>query len=120
MSKIGKAGMLLLAGLLAGNAWADRPGRYYHHPRSSVQFGVYLGGPWIYPPYYPYPVYAPRVYVPPLVVTPAPPPVYIEQQQAVPTLEPGYWYYCNEAQAYYPYVRQCPGSWQKVVPRDAQ
>lgn len=114
MRNFGKAGVLaVLACLLAGNAWADR---YWHHPRSSVQFGVYLGGPWIYPPYYPYPVYAP-----PIVVAPAaPPPVYIEQQQAAPVMAPGYWYYCNEAQAYYPYVKQCPGPWQKVAPQPPQ
>ncbi|MDP1651989.1 MAG: hypothetical protein Q8L56_04625 [Rhodocyclaceae bacterium] len=116
-----KAGlMVLLACLLVGNAWADRPGRSHHYPRSSVQFGIYLGGPWIYPPYYPYPMYpAYPVYVPRVYAPPAPPPVYIEQQ-AMPAMEPGYWYYCNEAQAYYPYVRECPGPWQRVAPQPPQ
>lgn len=113
MRHFGKAGLMVaLACLLAGNAWADRG---YWHPRSSVQFGVYLGGPWVYPPYYPYPVY-----MPPVVVAPAPPPVYIERQQPAPQLEPGYWYYCNEAQAYYPYVKECPGPWQRVAPQPPQ
>lgn len=112
---------LVLGALLAGNAWADRP---WHppppHAHTSVEFGVYVGGPWVYPPYYPYPSYWPRVYVPPVapVVVVPPPPVYVEQQTAaVPVLEPGYWYYCNEAKAYYPYVKDCPGSWQKVAPQ---
>jgi hypothetical protein len=105
--------MMALACLVAGNAWADR--RHWH-PRSSVQFGIYMGGPWVFPPYYPYPVYAP-----PIVVAPAaPPPVYIEQQQAAPAMEPGYWYYCQEVQAYYPYVQQCPGPWQQVAPQPPQ
>ena len=26
----------------------------------------------------------------------------------------GYWYLCKESNAYYPYVRQCPGGWEKV------
>ena len=114
-----------LAGVLAGNVWADRP-YYGHHPRSSVTLGVYLGDPWIYPPYYPYsyPYYVPRVYLPPVVVAPPPPPqVYVEQpvtSATVPTLETGFWYYCKEAQTYYPYVKQCPGSWQKVAPQPAQ
>lgn len=116
MRSFGKAGVLsVLACLLAGNAWADR---YYHHPRTTIHWGINLGVPWGYPPYYPspYPVYAP-----PIVVVPAaPPPVYIEQQQAAPVMEPGYWYYCNEAQAYYPYVKQCPGPWQKVAPQPRQ
>lgn len=114
----------ILASLLAGNAWADRP--HHHRPHGSVTLGVYLGDPWIYSPYYyPYPVYSPRIYVPPvapIVVTPAPS-VYVEQPGAsatVPTLEPGYWYYCRESQAYYPYVKQCAGSWQKVAPQPAQ
>lgn len=115
--------ILALAGFLAGNAWAGPPGWPHGHPRSSVQFGVYVGAPWGYPPYgyYPPPVYYPHVYVPPVVVTQ--PPVYIEQPgmpPAAPTLEVGYWYYCNEAQAYYPYVKQCPGGWQKVAPQPAQ
>ncbi len=114
----------VLAALLAGNAWADRGYyRHHHHPRSSVTLGVYVGDPWIYSPYYyPYRVYSPPVYVPPVVVSPAPT-VYIEQPAASatsPTLETGFWYYCKEAQAYYPYVKQCSGAWQKVAPQPAQ
>jgi len=116
MRHFGKASVIgLLACLLAGNAWADR---YYHHPRTTIHWGINLGVPWVYPPYYPYPYPA---YAPPIVVAPpAPPPVYIEQQPAVPQLAPGYWYYCNEAQAYYPYVKQCPGPWQQVAPQPPQ
>lgn len=118
MRTIGKVGVVaVLSCLTMGTAWADR---YWHHPHGGVRLGIYLGGPWAYPPYYPYPVYAPRVYAPPVVVVPAAPPVYIEQQQAVPQLEPGYWYYCNEAQAYYPHVQQCPGPWQRVAPQPPQ
>lgn len=108
----------------AGSAWADRAGRPHGvHPHGPVQFGVYVGAPLIYPPHYPYPPYWPRVYVPlaPLMVMP--PPVYIEQQNApaaAPTLEPGYWYYCHEAQAYFPEVKQCLGMWQKVAPQPSQ
>ena len=29
---------------------------------------------------------------------------------------PQYWYYCASANAYYPYVAQCPEGWQTVVP----
>ncbi len=116
MKYFGKAvWMIALACLMAGNAWADRG---HWHPRSSVQFGVYLGGPWIYPPYYLYPPYP--VYAPPVMVAPAPPPVYIERQQLAPPVESGYWYYCNEAQAYYPYVKECPGPWQRVAPQPPQ
>lgn len=100
--------VLLLAGM--GSAWA-------HGGRVGV--GVYVGpywgpGPWYYPP--------PYYYRPEVVVVPAPqPPVYIEQQQPAPaetTNRPAeqYWYYCAASKGYYPYVKECPGGWQKVQP----
>ncbi len=30
-----------------------------------------------------------------------------------------YWYYCADFKAYWPYVKECPGGWQKVVPQTA-
>jgi hypothetical protein len=27
-----------------------------------------------------------------------------------------YWYYCTAAAAYYPYVQNCPGGWELVLP----
>ena len=45
---------------------------------------------------------------PPVVV--APPPVVVQPSP------PHYWYYCDGAQAYYPYVAQCPGGWRAVSP----
>jgi len=111
MRNFSKAGLMVVAAcLLAGNAWANR-GHWHSH--SGVRLGIHVGVPWVYPPYYPYPIYVPQVYAP------AVPPVYIEQQPAR-TMEPGYWYYCNETQTYYPYVRECPGPWQKVVPQPPQ
>lgn len=98
--------LLLLALVLAGSsAWA-------HGPRTRV--GVYVGpvwGPLWYPPpmYYPQPV----VVMPP----PAPPPVYVEQQEAPAEPAQQYWYFCPDAKAYYPYVKECPGGWQKVLPQ---
>lgn len=111
----------LLAMIVAGGALAHGYGRPYY-PRNSVYFGLNVGAPWGYPYYsYPAPVYVPRVYVPsvaPVIVSP--PAVYVEQQTAAPPvttpLESGYWYYCNDSQAYYPYVNECPGGWQKVAP----
>ena len=68
-------------------------------------------------------VYAPY-WVPPPVYY-APPPVVVQQgyaappaQQAPAAMAPpaasGNWYYCNNPQGYYPYVRQCNGQWQTV------
>jgi len=118
MKTVGKLGLAMaLSGLLAGSAWADRwHGHPHGHPRTTIHWGIHLGPPWMYPPPFHRP-YVP-IYVPPVVVVPAPPPVYyVERFPPPPRLEPGYWYYCNEAQAYYPYVRQCPGPWQPVAPQ---
>lgn len=98
--------------------------RPYWGPRYSV--GVYLGpgfwggyypyygyGPYYYPPYYGY-----GSYYPPAVVTvPSSPPTYIEKGagEEAPG-SPAYWYYCRDANGYYPYVKQCPGGWEQVNP----
>lgn len=87
------------------------------HGRAS--FGVYVGpawGPW----WYPAPMYYPPQ--PVVVVRPEPPPVYIEQPAAqveapAPAPAQQYWYYCRGAKAYYPYVKECPEGWQKVLPQ---
>ena len=111
--------LLLLGAGGVGNAWAD-----HGHVRFGVMVGPYWGAPWHYPPpyYYP-PYYAP--YYPPVVVERPVPQVYIEQQQAPAAPPPApvaaapanYWYYCAAAKGYYPYVKECPGGWQKVSPQ---
>jgi hypothetical protein len=69
--------------------------------------GYYWGGSIVVgAPWYPYGYYA----APPTVVQP--PAVTVEPQQ-------NYWYYCQEPQGYYPYVKECPGGWMKVVPQPA-
>jgi hypothetical protein len=81
--------------------------------RSSVHFGIGIGVPlgWGYP-YYPY--YPPYYYdyEPRTIVVPAQPQRYIEQSSP----DSGYWYYCADSKAYYPYVKDCPGGWQRVSP----
>ena len=57
----------------------------------------------------PYPYYS----APPVVV-PQEPTTYIQQEPAPPA--EAYWYYCQNAGAYYPYVKECPGGWMQVVP----
>jgi hypothetical protein len=109
--------VVLLGALGAGNAWADHG---HSHVRFGVMIGPYWGGPWYYPPpsyYYP-PYYAPVVVERPV------PQVYVEQQSApaappapVAAAPTNYWYYCTAAKGYYPYVRECPGGWQRVLPQ---
>lgn len=72
----------------------------------------YYGAPY-YPPYYsPYYAYPPAV-----IAIPATPPVYIQQTPPAAQQYPsGYWYYCNNPNGYYPYIKECPQGWQQVEP----
>ena len=106
-----------------GQGHGFRGGHHGFRPARVVGGRVFVGvgpgwwGPyWGAGPYWGYP-YAPYYYPPaygagytmPVVSEPQ---SYI--QQPVPT---NYWYYCEGAQAYYPYVQQCPGGWLTVVPQ---
>ena len=94
--------------------------RHGGHFSTSVWIGPGWGwsiwDPFYYPysyPYYRYPY--PYYYSAPTVVVPQEPQEYISSPEAKE--EPGgYWYYCKEANGYYPYVKRCPGGWMKVVP----
>lgn len=96
---------------------------------SHASVGVVIGpywGPWYSPPppsYYYAPYYAPSY--PPVVVERVAP-VYLERQTPqslsapiapIPGPQTNFWYYCRTAKGYYPYVRECPGGWQKVLPK---
>ena len=93
-----------------GGHWHGSVGIYVGAPF----FGYGYGYPYYYPPYYP-------AYYPPVVVQQQAP-VYVEQNpQPAPSAQPsaptGYWYYCNDSRAYYPYVNECPSGWQRVAPQ---
>ncbi|HEX2603189.1 MAG TPA: hypothetical protein VHL60_00835 [Oxalicibacterium sp.] len=112
---------IALAALTAVFASAPARADHYH---SRVGVGVVIGspgywhypGPYYYPPY-PYPYYA----YPPVVVAPAEPPTYIQQEPAPQQAQPSNdWFYCRKPEGYYPYVKQCPGGWQRVAPQPPQ
>ncbi len=84
-----------------GGPW----GGPWHHP------GIFWGGPAIVVDPWPRPYYPPP---PPVVVQE--PPVYIQQP---PPENRDYWYYCESPRGYYPYVKECPGGWMKVLPQPA-
>jgi hypothetical protein len=96
---------LALAGMGA-SAWADR---------GHIHFGVTVGpywGPWYFPP--------PAYYYPPVVVERSTP-LYVQPQPAQAVApQPSYWYFCRAANAYYPYVRECPAGWERVLPQPGQ
>jgi len=97
----------------AGNH--SRGGHFSGHRFAGppLRFGVIVGAPAFF--YYP----PPPLYYPPVVAIPSSTPVYIEQgdAQSASGQADGYWYYCAEAQAYYPYVTECPQGWQRVTPQ---
>lgn len=115
---------LALCAAFAGTSWAG--GGHRHHHVHGARVGVYFGMPLGYagygpPPYY-YSYYpAPNYYYAPRVVIRQAPQVYIERAapQPAPQSE-AYWHYCSNPAGYYPYVQQCPGGWQRVVPTPPQ
>ena len=78
--------------------------------------GVPLYSPWYYPPAYYYP---PVPYYSQSIIES--PPVYVEQdggsQSAPAPQAQESWYYCTASKAYYPYVKECAGGWQRVAPQ---
>lgn len=88
----------------------DRDDYRDHHRRFIFRDGVWMVDPYWTPwwwggyyPYYDYPYQAPQP--DPMYDTP---PAELNQQY--------YWYYCANPEGYYPYVKQCPGGWQRVIP----
>jgi hypothetical protein len=91
-----------------GHGWGGHSGHGFYWGGTIVLGPWYPAGPWYpYGPFYPYPYYA----APPVIIQQQPP-VYFQQQQP----ESNYWYYCQNPQGYYPYIKSCPGGWMKVVP----
>ncbi len=135
-SKIGALLMMLVFAAASGSAMAQHGGHggYGHGGYShgggyghgggwgwGVGLGLALGLPLLwsgyYAPYaYPAPTYA---YPAPVYAYPAPAYTY-----PAPSAQQGYvqaapaqtqdWYFCAGSNAYYPYVRECPGGWQRV------
>jgi hypothetical protein len=119
---------LILANSLSGNGSGGWHGGGGHgggwhgggghggHGGVSVWVGPgWWGGYPYYPYYYPYynqyyyPYYNPYYGAPPAGDSQQPS-GYVQQE------EPSYWYFCQDPKGYYPYVKQCPKGWLKVVP----
>ena len=101
----------------SGRGVSHSGGHHGHRGHTRVFVGgAFFAGPAFYAPYpyyYPYPA--------PYYGYPPPPPVYIQQNDTPVTPESQlYWYYCQGSRAYYPYVQDCPGGWQRVMPHPMQ
>lgn len=96
---------------------AEAQGRW----RGGVVF--HFGYPWYWWPPAPIWYYPPP---PPAVVIERGPLIYIERDDRTepPDAEPSanrppthWWYWCEDAKKYYPYVKECPGGWRRVAPQ---
>lgn len=122
----GRGGSGLGGGHYGGGFGGHHGGGFVGHHGGGFALGYGLGyglryGPFggygLYNPYWGYGGYYGYGYAyPPVITVPSTPPVYI-QRNITPPLEPNYWYYCRSAAGYYPYVRECPGGWEKVAPQ---
>lgn len=84
------------------------PGFWGPYPYGYRSYGYGYADPF-YRPYYTYP---------PAVAAPPQPSVYIQQQESKPAQpRTSYWYYCQEPEGYYPYVKECPRDWLQVAPQ---
>ena len=92
---------VILLSPFADNAFGDR---------GHFRGGIWIGPGWD-PWWRPYPYY----YSPPLIIE-RPSVDYYIQPPPEQREEPAYWYYCRKPEGYYPYVKQCPDGWMKVVP----
>jgi hypothetical protein len=113
--------------LAAGRSHAGsfHGGHFHHgHFHRHASVGIFIGAafwPWYYP--FPYYYYSPYYYDPQYYLPDAagpsslPPRVEPGEVSPAPVQQPYYWYYCAEANGYYPYVRECPGGWQPVAPQ---
>ena len=105
-----KIAFVIVLGVCFSLALVSGAGAYPHGWHHGPHWGWYAWGPWWGHPYgypyygYPYPYYYPYPSYESVVPVPA------EPQQS-------YWYYCQDAKAYYPYVQSCPGGWTRVVPQ---
>jgi hypothetical protein len=98
--------LLAVMALVLGSA---APGLARGHGHFGVGVVVAPGWGWYGPYSYPYPYYSAPV------VVESEPTLYVEPQAQ----EQQYWYFCKNPKGYYPYVKNCPDGWMKVVPTPA-
>jgi hypothetical protein len=94
-------------------------GGHWQHGYHGSRYGWWwlAGGLWYF---YPSPVYPyPDPYLPPLVEVPVPMPAPAPAMPATPP-PAQYWYYCDSAGGYYPYVPTCQGGWRAVPANPAR
>ncbi len=111
--------ILMFAGIAMAGGGHWHGGGYWHggwgwgwpYYGLGLATGAFLSYPYYYYPYYPYYSYYPYypyTYAP--TYRPSQRVIVRERKRAMDT----WYYYCRQSHAYYPYVRRCPGGWEKV------
>ena len=108
--RLGIVGAALLTLPVSDLAWAH--GGRGHFRAHRPHLGIIIGAPLLF-----YPWWERHYYYPPVVTVPAEPPTYIERGDGAGR---GYWYRCDSPEGYYPYVKECPGGWERVAPRPSR
>lgn len=91
-----------------------RGGRWVHgHHDHRFGWWWVVGSLWYFYPRVIYPYPYPNPYIPSVVMVPP--------AQAPGGAPPQYWYYCEAAKDYYPYVPSCAAGWKTIpaTPSDA-
>ena len=58
---------------------------------------------------------------PQVVMVPSEPRVFVEREAPAPAVQPQqWWYWCQSARGYYPYVSTCSEGWRRVEPQVPQ
>jgi hypothetical protein len=113
-------GLILASSVMSESVLARGRGGHIGGWHGGSRFGVFIGpGFGYYGNYWPYWGWGYPYYYPPVVTVPTEPPVYIEQGDSQ-ARQQSYWFYCPDTQAYYPYVRECPGGWERVPAQPPQ
>ena len=121
--------LLVLGVFMCTNAWAG-PGGHggvgHGHGHSRGYVGLSVGVPlyrgaygpgWYGPGWYGPGWYGDPYWYPPrtVLVRPAVPVMYVERAAPAAAV----WYFCDNPQGYYPYVKQCAGAWRTVPSQPA-
>jgi hypothetical protein len=92
-----------------GGAGRGHSGGHHHHGRTGVFVGAGVVG---FAPWWGYPAYGVVSAYPPAPLQ------YIEKGDGSSPAEIE-WFYCRPLNAYFPYVAECPGGWERVAPEAA-
>lgn len=108
-------------GVWRGGVWAG-PGWWGPGVWGPGWWGPGVWGPGVWgPSVWSTGVWGPGVWAPGVAVVQSEPRVFVEREApAAPASQGQWWYWCQSAQGYYPYVSTCSEGWRRVEPQVPQ